>query len=141
MAVANVLIDTARPAGQKLDPVVRAEVEEIAPGTPPDGTVTEPKIADRSVGNSKLKLGAVDATVIAHGGVGPDNYEAGSVGTNALANGAVTAAKAGTGVATAHDTTGNPIALNLVPITAADHAALVSNGLIDPNTAYLIYTG
>lgn len=129
------MMDTARPVGSKLDAEMQAEIEALAPGVPPDGTITEQKLHNEAVTRDKIKAGAVDQTKIAEGGVGPMNYESESVDTPALADRAVTAEKTGVGVVTAYDLAGNPVESKRVYLTAAQYAALP---LKDPNTDYFI---
>lgn len=131
------MMDTARPVGDKLDPEMQAEVEALAPGVPPDGTITEAKLHQQAVSRDKLKPGAVDSTIIADGGIKPVNYEGKSVGTAAIADDAVTADQAGTGVVTAHDPAGNKITLDIVPMSTAAYQALGT--AVDPNVAYWLY--
>ncbi|QFP94657.1 tail fiber protein [Mycobacterium phage LilMcDreamy] len=137
MAIGNVMIDTSRPVGSKLDDEMQEEVRALAPGIPPDGTITEEKLHDGAATKDKIAPGAVDKTRIAQGGVGAANYEAKSVGTSALADNAVTADQAGTGVVTAHDTAGNKITLDIVPISTAAYQQLGAN--VNPNVAYWLY--
>lgn len=135
MAIANVMMDTSAPVGSKLDSEVIAEIEEIAPGIPPDGTITEVKLHTQAVSKDKLKPGAVDSTIIANGGIKAVNYEGKSVGTAAIADGAVGADQAGTGVCTAYDAAGNPVESKRVYLTAAQYALIETP---DPNTDYYI---
>jgi hypothetical protein len=136
MAITNVMLDTSKPLGEKLDPEMVAEIEDLAPGIPPDGTITEQKLADHSVTQPKIAPGAVGSPQIAAGGIEAENFAPGAVDTPALADGSVTDEKAGTGVATAHDPAGNPVTLDFVLIPNAAYQALT---VLDPNVAYLIY--
>lgn len=138
MATTAVLFDTAAPAGSKLDPAVRAEVAEVAPGNLEPGEVDTIHLADESVTQDKIAPGAVGSPEIATGGVKAINLEAGSVGTAALAGGAVTAEKTGTGVVTAYDAAGNPVPRREVELTSAQYQALVTAGTVDPNTRYFV---
>lgn len=135
MTIANVMMDTAQPVGSKLDDEMIAEIEEIAPGIPPDGTITEAKLHAQAVSKEKIKPGAVDSTIIAEGGIKAINYESKSVGSAALADHAVGALQAGTGVPTTYDFAGNPIEDKRVYCTAAQYASLAVK---DPNTEYLV---
>jgi len=137
MTIANVMMDTARPVGEKLDSEMQAEIEELAPGIPPDGTITEAKLGLHAVTTDKIAPGAVGSAQVGNGALEAVNYAPDSVDTNAIAPGAVTATEAGTGVMTAHDAAGNPITLDAILITAAAYAALP--GGPNPNKAYLIY--
>lgn len=138
MATTAVLFDTAAPAGSKLDPAVRAEVAEVAPGNLEPGEVDTIHLADESVTQDKIAPGAVGSPEIATGGVKAINLGAGEVGTDALADGAVTAAKTGVGVVTAYDNAGNPVSRKEVELTSAQYQALVTAGTVDPNTRYFV---
>ncbi|AER48954.1 hypothetical protein SEA_DONNY_40 [Mycobacterium phage Donny] len=135
MTIANVMMDTAQPVGSKLDDEMIAEIEEIAPGIPPDGTITEAKLHAQAVSKEKIKPGAVDSTIIAEGGVKAINYESKSVGSAALADHSVGVLQAGTGVCTAYDAAGNPVESKRVYLTAAQYALIETP---DPNTDYYI---
>lgn len=128
-------LDTSKPAGEKLSPLMRAEIAEVAPSTLSDNAVTTAKLVDKAVTTPKLADGALTSPKIATKGVKTLNIDDTAVGTAQLADDAVTAAKAGVGVVTAHDSTGNPITLDAVPITSSGYAALATK---DPNTLYLL---
>lgn len=136
MAITNVLFDTSAAVGQKLDPAVRAEVEQVAPGNIEAGEITAVLLGPQAVERDKIKLGAVDSPQIAAGGVKAVNLANGAVGTAALADDSVTAAKAGLGVSTAYDAAGNPIEDKHVYLTSAQYNTIV--GGPDPNTTYYI---
>jgi hypothetical protein len=136
MALANVLFDTAAPVGEKLDPAVRAEVEQVAPGNIEAGEITAVLLGPEAVERDKIKLGAVDSPQIADGGVRAVNMHSDSVNTAALIDDSVTAAKAGLGVSTAYDGTGNPIEDKHVYLTSAQYNTIP--GGPDPNTTYYI---
>lgn len=133
--VIGVAYDPDQPAGQRLAPEVREEINLIAPSTVNDGDVTTPKLRDKAVTREKIEVDAV----------GPDQLAAGSVGNTELATAAVTGSKvadhtltdthAAAGLVTAHGPDGQPIVLNLVPLTAVEYAAIANP---DPDTAYLI---
>ncbi|WAB09212.1 hypothetical protein SEA_LITTLEMUNCHKIN_36 [Gordonia phage LittleMunchkin] len=127
--------DPAQPAGQRFAPEVRAEIAEVAPDNIDNGSVTTAKLANDAVTGDKIAPGAVNTTEIATGGVGAANLATDAVTTVKLANDSVTAAKAGLGVPTAHDASGNDISVDFVPITAAAYGALTTP---DPNTFYFI---
>lgn len=118
--------DPSQPVGQRLSPEMRAEIAALAPSVVTNGSVTGPKLADGAVGSAKLGAGSVDTTKIATGGVAAINLKAGAVSTAALADESVTPDKAGIGVPTAQDTSGNPISLTFVPISKSDFQALAS---------------
>lgn len=134
MAITTVMFDTVAAPGSKLDPLVAAEVEHLAPGLQ-SGEVQETTLADGSVSNPKIKAGAVTSEKIAQGGVEAINLAADAVGTAALQDDSVTAAKAGTGVVTAYDGAGNPIESRDVYLTVAQYNAIETP---DPNTTYYI---
>ncbi|AYP70029.1 tail fiber protein [Mycobacterium phage CRB2] len=134
MATTTVFFDTAAPAGEKFDPEVAAEIEELAPGLAP-GEVGEAELADHAVSKDKIKAGAVGSTELAEGGVEAVNMAADSVPTAALQDDSVTAEKAGLGVSTAYDAAGNPIEDKRVYLTAAAYNLITAK---DPNTTYYI---
>lgn len=135
--VIGVLYDPDQPPGERLAPEVRAEIDLIAPSTVNDGDITTPKLRDRAVTGEKIEQATVTG----------DHLAPGAVGNTALANGAVTGGKvadhtltdqhAAAGLTTAHNAAGQPIRLNLVPMTAVEYAALGNNQ--DPDSAYMIY--
>ena len=138
MALGYVGFDPSAPVGQKFkDPVVRAEVAALAPTSPPDGSIGENKLAPEAVTRAKLRPGAVGDAQVENGSLSGGKLVPGAVGTSQLADDGVTRAKAGLGVVTARDTSGNPVNNELLTISATDHAALGVNE--DPNTTYLIY--
>ena len=42
-------LDLSKPIGQRFGPLVRAEIEAVAPSTVNDGDITEPKLDNDSV--------------------------------------------------------------------------------------------
>jgi len=132
MALVSVLMDTAAPAGSKLDAEMAAEIEELAPGLDAQ-EVDEVALADGAVTTPKLHDGAVTSVKIGNNEVKAANIDNGSVDTAALQDDSVTAAKAGLGVVTAYDAAGNPVEDKKVYLTAAQYAALATK---DPNTEY-----
>lgn len=134
MAIVAVLMDTSKPAGSKLDPALRAEIEKLAPGLEV-GEVGEESLADNAVTSPKIKEGAVDTEHIAEGGVHAINIGAGEVHTAALAVDSVTGEKAGPGVVTAKDPGGNYIESGEWHGTAAQYAQITGP---DPNVTYYI---
>ena len=133
MAELVATLDMTKPAGQRLAPQVRAEIEEVAPSTLNDGQVTTAKLGDSAVTEAKIKAGAVTTTKIGTKAVKAANIDDDAVGTDQLADDAVTADKAGIGLVVGYDAAGNPIKFRLVPMTSAAYAALASK---DPNTFY-----
>ncbi|QFG11183.1 hypothetical protein PBI_CLOVERMINNIE_36 [Gordonia phage CloverMinnie] len=134
MAELLVGYDPSQPVGQRLAPEVIAEIEEVAPSNLDNGSVTTAKLADDAVNQDKIAPGAVGTVEIETGGVNTANLATDSVTTVKLADDSVTDEKAGLGVATAHDSAGNPITLDAVPITAAAYGSITP----DPNVLYLI---
>lgn len=134
MAITSVFFDGAKPAGQKLDPEVAAEVEHLAPGLEA-GEVGEVELANDAVTRDKIAPGAVGSVEIGEDQVDTEHYAPDSVDTAALAPDAVTATEAGIGVSTAYDFAGNPIEDRRVYCTAAQYAGLAVK---DPNTEYLV---
>lgn len=127
--------DPSQPAGERLAPEVRAEIAEVAPSTLVNGAVTTAKLRDGAVAAAKLADGAVTSPKIGTGEVKTVNLGDGAVTTAKLGADAVTADKAGTGVVTSRNKDGDPITLTVVPIAAADYAAITK----DPNTLYAVY--
>lgn len=134
MAELLVGYDPSQPVGQRLAPEVIAEIEEVAPSNLDNGSVTTAKLADDAVTQAKIGPGAVGSVEIETGGVASANLATDAVTTVKLADDSVTDEKAGLGVATAHDASGNPITLDAVPITAAQYGSITP----DPNVLYLI---
>ncbi|MEU9805414.1 hypothetical protein [Mycobacterium sp. NPDC050853] len=130
-----IALDMSKPVGQRFAPQVREEIVEVAPSTLNDNAVSTQKLADNAVTEPKLAPGAVSSTRIATKGVKTVNIDDAAVGTAQLASGAVTAAKAGIGVVTVHDSAGNAIKVDMVPMTSIAYAALTTK---DPNTLYLL---
>lgn len=128
--------DLAKPPGQRFAPEVVEEIGEVAPGSPPDGSITARKLAPLAVEHEKIAAEAVHSENIAPGAVKSINLGSSSVSTAKIANGAVTGTKAGDGITTAWDSDGNPIKMGIVPITSAAYAQLSSP---DPNTTYFLY--
>lgn len=127
--------DDSAEVGERLAPEVRQEIAEVAPSQVLNGSITTAKLRDKAVTEEKLADGAVTSPKIATGGVKAVNLDAGAVTTDKLDAGSVTADKAGVGVVTARNSSGDPITLTGVPITAADYASLSPP---DPNTLYVV---
>lgn len=138
MTVAAVLFDTAADPGQKLDPAVRAEIDEVSPSSVDAGDIETEHLADLAVTTAKINDGAVTSPKIATDGVKTSNIEDASVTTAKLANNAVTAAKAGTGISKAYDSAGNAIDNAFVYVTTEEYDLLDGGGDLDPNVTYMI---
>lgn len=140
MAQGYVGFDPTKPTGTKFtQPEVRAEIAALAPTSPPDGSIGANKLAAEAVTQDKIQPGAVGPAQIANSGVATGNLANLSVTEPKLADDAVTRAKAGLGVVTARDTSGNATAMEVLIIAATAHALLGVNE--DPNTTYLIWDG
>lgn len=137
MAKTAVAFDTSADPGERLDPAVRAEIDQLAPSTVDAGDIHESHLATDSVSTLKIKAGAVTHPKIALDAVESDNIKAGAVGTPELADNAVTAAKAGTGVVTAVDAAGNAIESREWHGSTAEYD-MIDPGDLDPNTTYYI---
>ena len=128
-------LDMSRPPGLRLGPIMRQEIEIIAPSTVNDGDITEPKFDD----------GAVSTRALGDAQITEPKFASGAVSTRALADLAVTDAKiaigelkpqkVAPGISTAADYNGNYVSLRHVVLTAAQYAALA---IVDPNTLYYI---
>ena len=138
MALGAVLIDTAKPAGERLDPLVREEIDEVAPSTVDAGDIETEHLQDLAVTTAKLNNGAVTSPKIATKGVKTANVDDAAIGTPQLADNAVTAAKAGTGVSKAFDAAGNAIENAFVFVTTEQYDILDTGGDLDPNATYMI---
>jgi len=132
-----VAYDPAKEPGDRLAPEVVDEIQIIAQAGVDsvvgsadleDGAVTTPKIADLAVTAPKLASNAVTTSKIAGNAISSDK----------LGPGAVTPAKVGAGVVTSHDVDNNAIAMDVVPITAEEYAALPEK---NPNVLYLVTDG
>jgi len=130
-----VMMETDADPGEKLDPELKAEIEFVSPSSLDTGDVKEHHLDSEVVSEPKLKTGAVSHRALAADAVEADNIKAGAVGTPELADDSVTDAKAGTGVVTAYDSSGNPISIKLVPIANSAYDALSPP---DTNTFYFI---
>lgn len=138
MADTIIMFDTEADPGEKFPNTdVRTEIAALAPSLLDPGDVTEAIIADGAVSENKIRAGAVTTTRIATGGVETVNLAARSVTTDRIATGAVTSNEAGTGMVTGYDDGGNPQSIMLVPLTAAQYAAIPVK---DPATVYVIHT-
>jgi hypothetical protein len=135
--VADIVVayDPEQPAGERLAPEVIAEIQLVAPNDVQDGAITSTKLAAGAVEEANIAAGAVGSPELANGAVNAAALASGAVTSGKIAAGAVGFAAAGAGVATAEDSSSNPIALRFVPITAALYAGLTTP---DPNTIYLI---
>ena len=130
-----VAIDLDAPIEEQLAPEMRAAIAAVAPSLLVNGAVTTAKLRDLAVATAKLADGAVTSLKIGTGEVKAVNLDAGAVTAAALNAGAVTAAAAGVGVVTARNKDGDPITLEVVPISAADYASITPN----PNVLYAVY--
>lgn len=130
-----VAFDPDQPAGQRLAPEVRAEVETIAPAVPLDGAITTPKLANGAVTHEKLADGAVHGAKVAEKAIQTTHLDDGVVGEQQIADGAVTPAKTAAGVFTVFDGDGNPLDLHGVVVTATEMAQIADP---DPNAMYFV---
>jgi hypothetical protein len=137
MAVADLFIayDPKQPAGQRLAPEVRTEIATVAPSTVNNGAITTAKLAPAAVTTDKLANGAATSAKIATGGVETPNLKDAAVATAKIADAAVTPAKVGPGVVTSRDLSGNAFDIDMLPLTAAQYAAIATP---NPNVLYLI---
>ena len=136
MADLLVGFDLDKPAGSRFAPEVVAEINEVAPGAPPDGSIITPKLAPNAVTAEKVAPGAITGPKLATGAVGTAALGNGAVTGGKLAPGSVTGDKAGAGVVTAIDIHGNAVPFNVAVVSAAEYASLQTP---DPNTAYYIH--
>lgn len=125
-------LDMDKPPGQRFAPQVREEIAEVAPSTVNDGEITTNKLDDRAVTNPKIALGAVQSENIGAKQVKTANIDDQSVGTDQLDDEAVTPDKAGPGVMTVFDSSGNPIQAATIVVTDQEWSSLTPA----PNTFY-----
>ena len=138
MAVGAVLIDTAAPVGERLDPLVRAEIDEVAPSTVDANDIETEHLKDLAVTTPKLNNGAVTSPKIATKGVKTVNVDDLAIGEAQLKANAVTADKAGIGVSKAYDAEGNAVENAFVFVTTEQYDLLEADEELDPNVTYMI---
>lgn len=131
-------LDMSKPVGQRMSPELIAEIQAVAPSSVTNGSITEAKLKDKAVTTPKLNEGAVTTEKIASQGVETENLADLGVTTPKLADNSVTGDKAGTGVCTATDSTGEQIENEFRYLTQTQFAAIVSP---DPNITYMIGPG
>lgn len=112
--------------GNRLSPLVIAEIRVIAPSVVVDGSIKTPKLADLAVTTSKIADDAVTTDKIANSGVETANLKDAAVVTSKMADGSVNKAKVGTGVVTGSNTDGSPASFDIVVLTALEYAAIGS---------------
>lgn len=135
MPLGFVAINTDAAIGQKLDSIVRAEIDFLAPSTIDSNDIKENMIDTGAVSSRNIADGAVGTSEIAAGAVVTASIANGAVANVNLAAGAVTSAKTGVGVVTCCDVSGNPVQSREMYVTAAQYAAIASP---DPSTNYYI---
>jgi hypothetical protein len=116
--------DPDQPAGERFAPEVVAEIEIVSPNDVQDGAITTLQIASNTIQEDNMAPESVGAAELINGAVGTAALANGAVTAGKIANGAVGMLAAGAGVATATDNNGNALTLTIVPITAAQYAAL-----------------
>ena len=129
-------LDLSKPVGQRFSAIMQAEIEAVAPSTVNDGDITEPKLHDLSVSTRTIQDEGVTEPKYATGSVSTRALQAAAVTAEKMAPQSVTPDAVAPGVPTATDWNGNPITMNLTPITAAQYAALDPGP--DPTTMYFI---
>lgn len=127
-------IDLSKPVGQRLPPEMVTEIEDVAPSTVNDGSITAPKIATAAVTAPKLAAGAVTSPAIGAGEVKNANLGTNSVTTAKIQDNAITPSKAGPGVMKVFDAAGNPLAAQTVVMSYAAYGAITP----DPTTFYFL---
>lgn len=127
--------DTSRPPGQRFGPVVRQEIEIIAPSTVNDGDITEPKLADDAVSTRAIGAKQVTEPKLGDEAVSTRALGDGSVTNAKIALGALDPTKVAPGIPTAVDKNGNYVTVTVCVLTAAEYAAL---NPVDPSTLYFI---
>ena len=128
-------LDLSRPVGQRFGPIVRQEIEAVAPSTVNDGDITEAKLDDNSVSTRTIIAKAVTETKLDDGAVSTRALGDGQITDDKIALGALHPEKVAPGIPTAVDYNGNPVSLRHCVLTAAQYAAL---NPVDPNTLYYI---
>ena len=137
MADLFVAFDPDKNPGNRLAPEVADEIKVIA-DTTADTSIGNDRLVDGSVGTSKLADGSVTTPKLAQGAVTTATIASGAVNTDKLGPAAVTPAKVDAGVMTSHDVSGNNLRMDVVPLEAAEYAAIPKP---DPNVLYLITDG
>lgn len=129
-----VAYDPSKPAGERLAPEVRDEIQVVAPSTVGPGSIGETQLADDGVTGDKIAPGAVDTVAIATGGVETDNLAAGAVSGDKVQDHTIGPEQVGAGVPTIIDFSLNPVTVKFMGLTAAQYAGISP----DPNTWYFI---
>ena len=128
-------LDLSKPIGQRFGPLVRAEIEAVAPSTVNDGDITEPKLDNNSVSTRTLVAKAVTEAKLDDGAVSTRALADGCVTDAKIAPGGLAPGKVAPGIPTAVDYNDNFVSLRHCVLTAAQYAALA---IVDPNTLYYI---
>jgi hypothetical protein len=132
-----VMFDPTQSAGSKFpSAAVQAEIGLLGSVDIPNGSITSAMLANGAVDTVALAAGAVTTPTLASAAVTAAKLATGAVTSGALAAGAVTTPAAGPGIPTAATVLGAALSLALVPLAAADYAAL---GSPNPNTLYFTY--
>lgn len=128
-------LDMSRPPGQRFGPIVRAEIEIIAPSTVNDGDITEPKLDDLAVSTRTIAAKAVTEPKLADGATSTRALADGAVTNDKVALGALSPDKVAPGIPIAVDKNGNYVTIAVCVLTAAEYAVL---NPVDPTTLYFI---
>lgn len=130
-----VAYNPSAPVGERLAPEVRTEIALLAPVTIPNGSVTNPRIADEAVEERNVRDDTIRESHVRDAAVSTRTIAPDAVTRDRIAPASVDHTRVDAGVPTVTDVDDQPIALKFIPLTAAQYAGITP----DPNTAYLIY--
>jgi hypothetical protein len=117
--------DPTQPVGSRfVSSLVITEIGAVAPNAFLPGSITQTMLAAGCVTQNALAAGCVTSPALATDSVTTAAIAPNAVGAAQLAPNAVTVDNLAPGVPNATDHSGNPIALTLVILTAAQYSAL-----------------
>jgi hypothetical protein len=130
--------DPTQPLGSRfLSMLVVQEIAAVAPQFFLPGAITQSMLAAGAVTNPALGVGCVTSINLAADSVTQAALADNSVGSAQLQPNALTAANAAPGIPTATDNAGNPIALTLMVLTAAQYS-VIAGGTPSATTLYFV---
>lgn len=136
MADLFIAYDPTRPVGQRLAPEMATEIALLSPIEVSDGSITEVKLADQAITQDKMGANSVLSYALSDEAVLSEKLAALAVTKAKIALRAIGPDQVDDGVPTAYDSSGNPISVKMVIISAAGYAALSPP---DPDTLYFIF--
>jgi hypothetical protein len=123
--------------GSRLAPEVIEEIREVAPSTVTAGSITNAKLAEQTIEESKYADKSVSTRVIGDGAVDTLQLAAGAVTADKVDDHTLVPLQMGTGILTIVDSTDTAINLKAMRVTAAQMAT-INAGTPDPNTLYVV---